>query len=81
MILVVDSVIILFSSLFAAYLLVDNSFLIANFFKFCVLSLAALPFLWVFMKVFHTYSGILRFSSFNDLFRVVMACLCGSVLF
>ena len=81
MILVVDSVIILFSSMFAAYLLVDNSFLIANFFKFCVLALASLPFLWVFMKVFHTYSGILRFSSFNDLFRVVMACLCGSVLF
>ena len=54
MILVVDSVIILFSSLFAAYLLVDNSFLIANFFKFCVLSLASLQFLWVFIKVFHT---------------------------
>lgn len=47
MILAVDSVIILFSSMFAAYLLVDNSFLIANFFKFCVLSLASLPFLWV----------------------------------
>ena len=31
----------------------------------------------VFFRVFHTYSGILRFSSFVDLRRVAYAMMCG----
>lgn len=32
----------------------------------------------IFFKVFHTYSGIIRYSSFIDLWRVLCAVVCGS---
>ena len=80
-VLAFDSLIILFSCLVATYLVVDFKFFVEHYLKFCTLSIASLPFMWIFMKVFHTYSGLLRFSSFFDLFRVVSACFCGAAFF
>lgn len=31
-------------------------------------------------RLFHTYAGVIRFSSFIDLCRVAIACICGCIL-
>ncbi len=40
--------------------------------------LCALPFYGLFFHLFHTYLGIMRFSSYVDLYRIVLAMGCAS---
>ena len=54
--------------------------LIGNFWPLVINSLICDIFMLVGMRTFHTYSGILRYSSFSDLFRVMSALVVGFVL-
>ena len=53
---------------------------IGNFWPLVINSLICDIFMLVGMRTFHTYSGILRYSSFSDLFRVMSALVVGFVL-
>ena len=53
---------------------------IGNFWPLVINSLICDIFMLVGMRTFHTYSGILRYSSFSDLFRVMSALTVGFVL-
>ena len=51
--------------------------------NFAELALTILLFLcvhWVFFRIFHTYSGILRFSSFVDLQKVGFSMMCATAV-
>ena len=80
-ILSIDCVVVLFSGLFGYYMECGGTVFVTRFWDI-VLSLAIglIPFITAF-HFLHTYSGILRYSSFVDLQRVAIASLAGSVSF
>ncbi len=79
-ILIIDCSIVFVCGLFAMYLANGGNYFIANFWQIVLgLFICLIPFI-VFFKVFHTYSGIIRYSSFVDLQRLVLATLCGSAV-
>ena len=80
-ILSIDCVVVLFSGLFGYYMECGGTVFVTRFWNI-VLSLAIglIPFITAF-HFLHTYSGILRYSSFVDLQRVAIASLAGSVSF
>ncbi|MBP5360194.1 MAG: polysaccharide biosynthesis protein, partial [Bacteroidaceae bacterium] len=76
-ILGVDCVLIIFSGLLANYLVCGGSSFIGHFWPLLFeLILMQIPF-FIGFKIFHTYSGIIRYSSFVDLARVFLANLVG----
>ena len=76
-ILALDSMLIIFSGLLANYLVCGASSFIGHFWPLLLeLVLMQIPF-FIGFKIFHTYSGIIRYSSFVDLARVFMANLVG----
>lgn len=76
-ILVLDSLIILLSSLLSYYAYLGGNFIASNFWWLVQFWLCTLPVFLVGMRLFHTYSGILRYSSFADLLRVSCALVVG----
>ena len=79
-ILIIDCSIVFVCGLFAMYLANGGNYFVANFWQIVLgLFICLIPFI-VFFKVFHTYSGIIRYSSFVDLQRLVLATLCGSAV-
>ena len=80
-ILSLDCVLIIFSGLVGIYLAQGGTPLQSSGFWSCLLELICfLPLYILSMRVFHTYSGVLRYSSFVDLARVGGALVMGSVL-
>ncbi|MBQ7742040.1 MAG: polysaccharide biosynthesis protein [Bacteroidaceae bacterium] len=76
-ILAVDSMLIIFSGLLANYLVCGASAFIGHFWSLLLeLVVMQIPF-FIGFKLFHTYSGIIRYSSFVDLGRVFLANLVG----
>lgn len=75
-IFIIDSVIVLLSTIFSYWLFNKTQVFIDNRYELLYTALIYVAFSWIGFKVFHTYSGIIRFSSFVDLMRV----LYGSVL-
>ena len=76
-ILGVDCVLIIFSGLLANYLVCGGSSFVGHFWPLLYeLVLMQVPF-FIGFKLFHTYSGIIRYSSFVDLARVFLANLVG----
>lgn len=79
-VLALDSLILIVSGLAAMYLC-DGAMVVVQNFWYHVLGVAlTLPFFFVGMRLFHTYAGIFRYSSFVDLMRVSCALLLGTVL-
>ena len=79
-ILMVDSMLIIFSGLLANYLVCGGSSFIGHFRPLLLeLILMLIPF-FIGFKLFHTYSGIIRYSSFVDLYKVFLANLVGVIL-
>lgn len=77
-ILVIDCAIVLFSGYFSYCLVLGGDGLVRNFWPLTYgLLIGLIPFIVAF-KALHTYSGIVRYSSFVDLQRVVTASLIGS---
>lgn len=78
-ILLADSLIVAFSAYVGHYLELGGSLVASNFWQITLgIILALVPFA-SFFHLFHTYSGILRYSSFVDLQRVAWATFFGSL--
>ena len=79
-ILVLDCLIVVFSGILAVYLTSGGNVLSGSFWQYVLSLCCMLPLYMVGMRLFHTYSGILRYSSFVDLMRVSCALLIGVCL-
>lgn len=76
-ILTFDCIILFFSALFV-YILNNGVFYsLQHFWPLCTTVLFYMIFYLLGFRLFHTYSGIVRFSSFIDLQRIGYACLIG----
>ena len=78
-VLVLDCVLVCFSGYIGYYLELGGNVFVNNFWKMTFgLFIGLIPFIIAF-RLLHTYSGIVRYSSFIDLQRVAMAVLFGAV--
>ena len=79
-ILLIDYLIIIFCGYLAYYLFCGGAEVTSHFWPiFWDLCILLIPYTIAF-RVFHTYSGIFRYSSFVDLGRLALAMLLGSVI-
>ena len=69
-IFIFDSLIVFLSGVFTYWVFNKTDVLVANRFEVVYTMLIYMMFGWVGFRFFHTYSGIVRFSSFVDLMRV-----------
>ena len=79
-VLIADLMIVFLSWIVVYFISHGAGTLIRNFWPLVINSLICDLFMLVGMRTFHTYSGILRYSSFSDLFRVMSALAVGFVL-
>lgn len=80
-ILMIDSCAVLFSGYVSYYITMGGDAVAGRFWELTLtLGCALIPFILSF-KLLHTYSGIVRYSSFVDLQRVAIATLIGTVVF
>ena len=77
---VFDCLILLFSSLVVYWAFYSASFLLGNFMPLMQVMVIYLLVTCIFFRVFKTYTGIIRYSSFNDLIRIAMAMACAYVV-
>lgn len=79
-ILFIDSLIVVLAGLFAQAIHIDLNHIISNFWGITAsLCCYLVPYLIGF-RVMHTYSSVIRYSSFVDLYRVALANLIGILL-
>ena len=76
-ILLLDYIIILFSAILVYWLFYRGADLQQHFWPLLRTLLVFLALSTVFFKIFRTYSGIIRYSSFGDLERIGNAMLCS----
>ena len=76
-VLFIDCLILLFSSMIVYWAFFSASYLLGNFIPLMRVMLIYLAVTVVFFRVFKTYSGIIRYSSFSDLIRIGMAMACA----
>ncbi len=79
-VLLIDCIILLFSSIVVYWAFYSASFLVGNFLPLMQVMLIYLAITCIFFRVFKTYTGIIRYSSFNDLIRIGMAMACSYVI-
>lgn len=72
-VLLFDCLVIVFSSMLVYWALYSASFLLGNFLPLMRVMVIYLLVTCVFFRLFKTYTGIIRYSSFNDLVRIAMA--------
>ena len=78
-ILVIDCAIVLFSGYLGYYLVQGGNEFVGHFWQMTFgMLIGIVPFIISF-RVFHTYSGIVRYSSFVDLQKVATAAFAGSL--
>ena len=71
--LLFDCLIVLFSGYVVYFLHLDSLAFLGEIWPMTYRLLFLLPFFIIFFRVFHTYSGIVRYSSFIDLEHVILA--------
>ena len=79
-ILALDSLAILFAGIVATYIAEGGDALANHFWGYFFTFVCTLPLFMVGMGIFHTYSGIMRYSSFVDLIRISAALVLGYLL-
>ena len=79
-ILALDSCIVIFSGLITRYIEAGGNGFVNNFWQFATGLIVTVCLFFIGFKIFHTYSHILRYSSFSDLFKVASATFVGSTL-
>lgn len=79
-ILALDSIAIVIAGMIATYIAEGGEVLARNFWNYLLMFVCSLPLFVVGMRMFHTYSGIMRFSSFVDLLRISGALVVGFIL-
>jgi len=79
-VLVMDSLIIMGAGILSMYVCEGAETLVNHFWHHVICLSFVLPLFYVGMRIYHTYAGIFRYSSFVDLMRVSLAVLIGGVL-
>ena len=79
-ILALDSISIVIAGMIATYIAEGGDVLARNFWNYLLMFVCSLPLFVVGMRMFHTYSGIMRYSSFVDLLRISGALVVGFFL-
>ena len=79
-ILLLDCLIFLFSGIFVYWAFYRGAALQRNFYSLLNVLFIYIAVCLVFFRVFRTYSGVLRFSSFKDLMHISMAMGCSFVI-
>ena len=79
-VLILDSLIVLLSFFFGVYLEVGAVGLYHSFPAVCVGALLGVALFVISFRIFRTYSGIIRYSSFVDLKHVIFSTFVGSLL-
>lgn len=79
-VLTLDSLIVLISGYLGNYLELDSINFAQNFWQITLGNLICVLLFIIGFRIFHTYTGIIRYSSLIDLQRVGMASLLGSIL-
>lgn len=79
-VLAIDCAIVLFSGYMGTYIYVGGSVFVSCFWPMTRGLLITLAFCMIAFKSYHTYKGIIRYSTFIDLFRVFSALVTGTVL-
>ena len=80
-ILIFDCVLVAFSGYVGYYIDLGGDVFVGNFWRITLALLVALVPFALFFRLLHTYSGILRYSSFVDLQRVAVASLAGTTVY
>lgn len=78
-VLLLDSAILFLSGVFVYWCFNRGTALQLNFWPLTYLMLLCVGVHFIFFAIFRTYSGIIRFSSFNDLIRVALAMGCSAL--
>lgn len=78
--LLLDCFIVLFSGYVVYFLHLDSLSFLGDMWPMTYRLLFLIPFFIVFFRLFHTYSGIVRYSSFIDLQHLVSANLCATII-
>ena len=79
-VLAIDCIIIVFAGMLATYFIQGGSSLSSNFWHILRTWCLTLPFFIIGMRLFHTYSGIMRYSSNIDMMRQAFALMVGFIL-
>ena len=78
-VLLLDSAILFLSGVFVYWCFNRGTALQLNFWPLTYLMLLCVGVHFIFFAIFRTYSGIIRYSSFNDLIRVALAMGCSTL--
>ena len=78
-VLVLDCAIVALCGLLAFYLEYGGLSVVNNFFPISFGLVCCLPLFAISFHLFHTYQGVIRFSSYVDLFRIAKASIVGGV--
>lgn len=78
-VLLLDSAILFLSGVFVYWCFNRGTALQLNFWPLTYLLLLCVGVHFIFFAIFRTYSGIIRYSSFNDLIRVAQAMGCSAL--
>ena len=79
-IMALDSIAIVVAGMIATYIAEGGELIASLFWNYLLMFICSLPLFVVGMRIFHTYSGIMRYSSFVDLLRISGALVVGFVL-
>ena len=79
-IFLLDSAIVFLSGIFTYWVFNKTNLLVENRFEVIYTMLIYMMFGWIGFRIFHTYSGIVRFSSFVDLMRVAYGSMVSMIL-
>jgi len=79
-VLFMDCAIVAASTIVAYYILNGGDAVASHFWMLCLDAAGTALAYAIFFKVYHTYSGIVRYSSFVDLWRIGAACASGALL-
>ena len=79
-ILALDSIAIVIAGMIATYIAEGGEVIASHFWNYLLMFVCSLPLFVVGMRMFHTYSGIMRYSSFVDLLRISGALVVGFIL-
>lgn len=79
-IMVLDSIAIVVAGMIATYIAGGGELIASHFWNYLLTFICSLPLFVVGMRIFHTYSSIMRYSSFVDLLRISGALVVGFIL-
>ena len=76
-VIALDCIAIVTAGMLAVYLCIGGRAVASNFWNTVLMWVCSLPLFLLGMRVFRTYSGVIRYSSFTDLMRVALSVVIG----